>query len=148
MKLNPMIVVGAILLKADGAVAEVVPMRLRVLNGICRQLMAPGLYRNQEADGRRLLQRLLARDGKAFVLEVVTGVLLTARLCDQEIKPTTGAVIAVVGPGGADEAARVRIFAAPFDHDLENEDELAALVASIPPIVDPAVARTPKIPDG
>jgi hypothetical protein len=138
MKLNPMIMVGAILLKPDGAVAEVLPMRLRVLNGICRQLMAPGLYRNQEADGRRLLQRLLARDGKPFVLEVVTGVLLAARLCDQDITPTTGAVIAVVGRGAAEEAVHVKVFAAPFDHDLENEADLSALIASIPPVVDAA----------
>jgi hypothetical protein len=56
--------------------------------------MAPGLYRNQEKDGRHLLQRLLDREEKPPVLEIIVGVLLAARLCDQDIDVKVRAIIA------------------------------------------------------
>ena len=52
MKRNPVVTVGAILMKPAGMVTELTPVRLRTLNGICRKLMAPGLYRDLFARGR------------------------------------------------------------------------------------------------
>jgi hypothetical protein len=99
MKRNPVVTVGAILMRTNGIVPELTQVRLRTLEGICRKLMAPGLYRDQEKDGRLLLQRLLRRADRPSALEVIIGVLLAARLCDQDIDLRVRAIIAVVDTG-------------------------------------------------
>lgn len=126
-----MVTVGAILVKPHGTVPELFPIRLRALERICRKLMAPGLYRGQEEAGRQLLERLLRRDEKPLVLEVVIGVLLTARLCEQDIDPKVRAIVAVVGAGIDPDDYEVRIFHEPFDRDLMDAREVSALVASM-----------------
>ena len=134
MKKNLVVTVGAILMKPDGMVAELIPVRHRTLVGICRTLMAPGLYRDQEMDGRRLLQRLLRRADKPSALEIIVGVLLTARLCDQDIDPRVRAIIAVADIDTNPEDYPVEVIHEPFDHDLRNDDGVVALVASLVPI--------------
>lgn len=67
MKRNPMVTVGVVLMKPSGTVIELSTLRHRTLTGICRKLMAPGLYRDQELEGRRL-QRLLGRGDKPSAL--------------------------------------------------------------------------------
>jgi hypothetical protein len=136
MKRNPVIHVGVILIKREGMMAELTPVRHRTLLGICRKLMAPGLYRDQEMDGRRLLQRLLRRADKPSSLEVIIGVLLAARMCDQDIDPRVRAIIAVVDIGTNPEDYPVEVLEEPFDHDLQDADGIAALVASLLPVWD------------
>ena len=131
MKRNPVIHVGVILIKREGMMAELIPVRHRTLVGICRTLMAPGLYRDQEMDGRRLLQRLLRRADKPSSLEVIIGVLLAARMCDQDIDPRVRAIIAVVDIGTNPEDYPVEVFEEPFDYDLRNANEIAAFVADL-----------------
>jgi hypothetical protein len=136
MKRNPVIHVGVILIKPEGVMPELAPVRHRTLLGICRKLMAPSLY--QEMDGRRLLQRLLGRAERPSVLEVIIGVLLTARMCDQDIDPKIRAIIAVADIGTNPEDYPVEVILEPFDYDLRNDDGVAALVASL------VTARGPK----
>jgi hypothetical protein len=100
--------------------------------------MAPGLYRDQEMDGRRLLQRLLRRADKPSSLEVIIGVLLAARMCDQDIDPRVRAIIAVADTGTNPQDYPVEVILEPFDYDLRNDDGVAALVASL------VTARGPK----
>jgi hypothetical protein len=126
-----MVTVGAILVKPCGIVPELFPVRLRSLKRICRKLMAPSPYRGQEEAGRRLLERLLRRDEKLLVLEVVIGVLLTARICDQDIDPKVRAIVAVVGASIHPDDYEVRIFHEPFDWDLTDDREVSALIASM-----------------
>ena len=133
MKRNPVIHVGVILIKREGMMAELTSVRHRTLLGICRKLMAPGLYRDQEMDGRRLLQRLLGRAERPFALEVIIGVLLAARICDQEINPRIRAIIAVVDIGTNLEDYPVEVIHELFDHDLRDDDGIAAFVASLVP---------------
>ncbi|GEO42145.1 hypothetical protein SAE02_62930 [Skermanella aerolata] len=139
-----MVSVGAILVKPHGIDSELFPIRFRTLERICRKLMAPGLYRGQEGAGRQLLERLLRRDEKPLVLEVVIGVLLTARLCDQDIDPKVRAIVAVVRAGLDPDEYEVRIFHEPFDRDLMDAEEVSALVASMmtSPDGDAPSART------
>jgi len=113
--------------------AELTPVRHRTLLGICRKLMAPGLYRDQEMDGRRVLQRLLGRAEKPFALEVIIGVLLAARMCDQDIDPRVRAMVAVVDIGTNPEDYPVKVLEEPFDHDLQDAGGVGALVASLVP---------------
>jgi hypothetical protein len=120
-----MITVGVILMKQHGIVPELAPMRLRALERICRKLMAPGLYRDQEKAGRQLLECLLRRDEKPLVLEVVIGVLLTARLCDQDIDPNIRAIVAVAGIGIDPDDYPVKVFHHPLDGDLTDVSELS-----------------------
>jgi hypothetical protein len=129
MKRNPVVTVGAILMKPAGMVTELTPVRLRTLNGICRKLMAPGLYRDQEKEGRRLLKRLLGRADKPFPLEVMIGVLLAARLCDQDIEPRVRAIVAVVEIDTDPEDYPVKVFHDPFDCDFTDADAVSTLVA-------------------
>src|SRR3954465_9413695 len=131
MKKNLVVTVGAILMKPDGMVAELIPVRHRTLVGICRTLMAPGLYRDQEMDGRRLLQRLLRRADKPSALEIIVGVLLTARLCDQDIDPRVRAIIAVADLDTNPEDYPVEVILEPFDCDLRDDDRVSELVTSI-----------------
>jgi len=131
MKNNLVVTVGAILMKPEGMVAELIPVRHRTLVGICRTLMAPGLYRDQEIDGRRLLQRLLRRVDKPSALEIIVGVLLTARLCDQDIDPRVRAIIAVADIDANPEDYPVEVIHEPFDHDLRDDDRVSELVTSI-----------------
>ena len=131
MKRNPVIHVGVILMKPEGMMPEFAPVRHRTLLGICRKLMAPGLYRGQELDGRQLLQRLLRRADKPSALEVIIGVLLAARMCDQDIDPRVRAIIAVVDIGTNPEDYPVKVLEEPFDHDLQDADGIAALVESL-----------------
>ncbi len=115
---------------------ELAPVRHRTLLGICRKLMAPGLYRDQEMDGRRLLQRLLRRADKPSSLEVIIGVLLTARMCDQDIDPRIRAIIAVADIGTTPEDYPVEVILEPFNYDLQEDDGVAALVARLVPVWD------------
>jgi hypothetical protein len=138
MKRNPVIHVGVILIKPEGMMAELIPVRHRTLLGICRKLMAPGLYRDQEMDGRQLLQRLLRRADKPSSLEVIIGVLLAARMCDQDIDPRVRAIIAVADTDTNPQDYPVEVILEPFDYDLRNDDGVAALVANLVP------ARGPK----
>ena len=131
MKRNPVVTVGAILVRPAGLVTELTPVRLRTLSGICRKLMAPGLYRDQEKEGRSLLKRLLGRADKPFALEVVIGVLLAARLCDQDIDSRVRAVVAVAGIDIDPGDYPVKIFHDPFDCDFADADEFSALVATL-----------------
>ena len=131
MKRNPVVTVGAILIKPEGIRAELTPVRHRTLLGICRKLMAPGLYRDQEMDGRRLLQRLLRRVDKPSALEIIVGVLLTVRLCDQDIDPRVRAIIAVADIDTNPEDYPVEVIHEPFDHDLRDDDRVSELVTSI-----------------
>lgn len=131
MRRNPIVTVGVFLVKPHGIVSELFPIRLRALERICRKLMAPCLYRGQEEAGRQLLERLLKRDEKPLVLEVVIGVLLAARLCDQDIDPKVEAIVAVVGASIDPDDYPVKIIYAPFDRDLTDDKEVAALVASM-----------------
>ncbi|WP_158044930.1 hypothetical protein [Skermanella pratensis] len=133
MKRNPVIHVGVVLIKPEGIMPELAPVRHRTLLGICRKLMAPGLYRDQEMDGRRLLQRLLGRAGRPSALEVIIGVLLAARMCDQDIDPRVRAIIAVVDIGTNPEDYPVEVLEEPLDHDLQDADGIAAFVASLVP---------------
>jgi CheY-like chemotaxis protein len=110
---------------------ELTPVRHRTLLGICRKLMAPGLYRDQEMDGRRVLKRLLKRAEKPFALEVIISVLLTARMCDQDIEPGIRAIIAVADIGTNPKDYPVEVFEEPFDYDLRDADEIAALVENL-----------------
>ena len=137
MKRNPVVTVGAILIKPEGMRAELTPVRHRTLLGICRKLMAPGLYRDQEMDGRRVLQRLLGRAEKPFALEVIIGVLLTARMCDQDIDPRIRAIIAVADIGTNPEDYPVEVILEPFNYDLREDDGVAAFVASLVPVRGP-----------
>jgi hypothetical protein len=134
MKRNPVIHVGVILIKPEGMMAELTPVRHRTLLGICRKLMAPGLYRDQEMDGRRVLQRLLGRAERPFALEVIIGVLLAARMCDQDIDPRVRAIIAVVDIGTNPEDYPVEVLEEQLDHDLQDADGIAAFVASLVPV--------------
>jgi hypothetical protein len=136
MKRNPVIHVGVILIKPEGVMPELAPVRHRTLLGICRKLMAPGLYRDQEMDGRRLLQRLLRRADKPSSLEVIIGVLLTARMCDQDIDPRIRAIIAVADIGTTPEDYPVEVILEPFNYDLQEDDGVAALVARLVPVWD------------
>jgi hypothetical protein len=136
MKRNPVIHVGAILMKPEGMMAELTPVRHRTLLGICRKLMAPGLYREQEMDGRRLLQRLLKRTDRPSNLEVIIGVLLAARMCDQDIDPRVRAIIAVADVGTIPKDYPVEVTHEPFDHDLRDDDGITALVTSLVPVCD------------
>jgi hypothetical protein len=133
MKRNPVIHVGVILIKPEGMMPELAPVRHRTLLGICRKLMAPGLYRDQEMDGRWVLQRLLGRAERPFVLEVIIGVLLAARMCDQDIDPRIRAIIAVAEIGTNPEDYPVEVIHEPFAYDLRDADEIAAFVASLVP---------------
>jgi hypothetical protein len=109
----------------------------RTLLGICRKLMAPGLYQNKEVGGRQLLQRLLRRTDKPSALEIIVGVLLAARLCDQDIDVRVRAIVAVADSGTNPEDYPVEMIHEPFDHDLRNDDdEVSALVASLVPASD------------
>jgi hypothetical protein len=137
MKRNPVIHVGVILIKRESMMAELTPVRHRTLLGICRKLMAPGLYRDQEMDGRRLLQRLLRRADKPSSLEVIIGVLLAARMCDQDIDPRVRAIIAVADTGTNPQDYPVEVIHEPFDCDLRNADGVAAFVASLVPVRGP-----------
>jgi hypothetical protein len=137
MKRNPVAHVGVVMVRSSGIVTELAPVRYRTLTGICRKLMAPGLYRNQEEDGRHLLQRLLGRTEKPPVLEIIVGVLLAARLCDQDIDVKVRAIIAVVDNGTDPGDYPVKVFEEPFTYDLRNADEIAALVASLVPVRGP-----------
>jgi hypothetical protein len=137
MKRNPVVTVGAILIKPEGMRAELTPVRHRTLLGICRKLMAPGLYRDQEMDGRRLLQRLLRRAERPSVLEVIIGVLLAARMCDQDIDPRVRAIIAVADTGTNPASYPIKVFEEPFEYDLRDNDGVAALVASLVPVRGP-----------
>jgi hypothetical protein len=137
MKKNPLVHVGVVLIRTNGMVTELTPVRLRTLAGICRKLMAPGLYRDQEKEGRWLLKRLLGRAGKPFALEVIIGVLLAARLCDQDIDPAVRAIIAVASDGTDPEDYPVEVFHDPFDYDLNDADEITAFVASLVPVCGP-----------
>jgi hypothetical protein len=137
MKRNPLIHVGVILIKPEGMMAELIPVRHRTLLGICRKLMAPGLYRDQEMDGRRLLQRLLRRADKPSSLEVIIGVLLAARMCDQDIDPRVRAIIAVADTGTNPQDYPVEVILEPFDYDLREDGGVAALVASLVPVGGP-----------
>jgi hypothetical protein len=113
-----------------GHVTKLAPERHRTLVGICRTLMAPGLYRDQEMDGRRLLQRLLRRAESPSALEVIIGVLLTARMCDQDIDPRIRAIIAVADIGTNPEDYPVEVIHEPFDHDL-RDDGIAVWVENL-----------------
>jgi len=137
MKRNPVVTVGAILIKPEGMRAELTPVRHRTLLGICRKLMAPGLYRDQEMDGRRLLQRLLGRAERPSALEVIIGILLAARMCDQDIDPGIRTIIAVVDIGTTPEDYPVEVILEPFDYDLQEDDGVAAFVASLVPVRGP-----------
>ena len=131
MKRNPMVTVGVVLMKPSGMVPELTQVRLRTLEGICRKLMAPSLYCDQEKDGRLLLQRLLRRADKPSALEIIVGVLLTARLCDQDIDPRVRAIIAVADIDTNPEDYPVEVIHEPFDHDLRDDDRVFELVTSI-----------------
>jgi hypothetical protein len=137
MKRNPVIHVGVILIKPEGMMPKLAPVRHRTVLGICRKLMAPGLYRDQEIDGRRLLQRLLRRAERPSVLEVIIGVLLTARMCDQDIDPRVRAIIAVADTGTNPQDYPVEVILEPFDYDLQNDDGVAAFVANLVPVRGP-----------
>jgi hypothetical protein len=126
-----MVTVGVVLMKPSGMVPELTQVRLRTLEGICRKLMAPGLYCDQEKDGRLLLQRLLRRVDKPSALEIIVGVLLTARLCDQDIDPRVRAIIAVADIDTNPEDYPVEVIHEPFDHDLRDDDRVFELVTSI-----------------
>ncbi|UEM23102.1 hypothetical protein JL100_010285 [Skermanella mucosa] len=93
--------------------------------------MAPGLYRNQELEGRQLLQRLLGRVEWPSALEVIIGVLLAARMCDQDIDPRVRAIIAVVDIGTNPEDYLVEVLEEPFNHDLQDADGIAAFMVSL-----------------
>jgi hypothetical protein len=142
MKRNPVVTVGAVLMKPAGMVTELAPVRLRTLEGICRKLMAPGLWRGQEDEGRRLLRRLLDRPEKPFVLEITIGVLLTARLCDQDLDPKLRAIIAVVGDGAGSGDYPVQVFHDPFHYDLRDAEQVSALVTTL--VQAPAGATVSK----
>jgi hypothetical protein len=137
MKRNPMVTVGVVLMKPSGMVPELTQVRLRTLEGICRKLMAPSLYCDQEKDGRLLLQRLLRRVDKPSALEIIVGVLLTARLCDQDIDPRVRAIIAVADIDTNPEDYPVEVILEPFDCDLRNDDGVAAFVAILVPVRGP-----------
>jgi hypothetical protein len=87
-------------------------------------------------DGRRLLQRLLRRADKPSSLEVIIGVLLTARMCDQDIDPRIRAIIAVADIGTTPEDYPVEVILEPFNYDLQEDDGVAALVARLVPVWD------------
>jgi hypothetical protein len=132
-----MVTVGVVLMKPSGMVPELTQVRLRTLEGICRKLMAPGLYRDQEMDGRWVLQRLLGRAERPFALEVIIGVLLAARMCDQDIDSRIRAIIAVAEIGTNPEDYPVEVIHEPFDYDLGDDDGVAAFVASLVPVREP-----------
>ena len=120
MRKSPLITVGVILMKKHGIVPELAPMRLRALERICHKLMAPGLYRDKEKAGRQLLERLLRQDEKPLVLEVVIGVLLTARLCDRCIDPKVRAIVVIAGVGIDSDDYPVKVFYDPLDWDIND----------------------------
>ena len=137
MKRNPVAHVGVVMVRPSGIVTELAPVRHRTLTGICRKLMAPGLSRNQEKNGRHLLQRLLGRADKPPVLEIIVGVLLAARLCDQDIDVKVRAIIAVVDNGTDPGDYPVKVFEEPFTYDLRDADEIAEFVAKLVPARGP-----------
>ena len=97
MKRNPLVTIGAVLAASslcsiDAAATQSIQVRLKTLEATCRKLMAPGLYRHQAKAGQDLLLRILTRLEKPSPLELMIGVLLTARLCDQDLDPTIRAI--------------------------------------------------------
>ncbi|UEM03252.1 hypothetical protein JL101_025325 [Skermanella rosea] len=61
-------------------------------------------------------------------MEVIVGVLLAARMCDEYIDPTVRAIIAVVGTGIDPRKYPVHAVQDPIDHDLREDDGITALV--------------------
>jgi hypothetical protein len=132
-----MVIVGAVLMEPQGIVIELTSVRHRTPMGICHKLIAPNLYRNQELEGHRLLQRLLGRAERPFALAVIIAVLLAARLCDQDIDPRIRAIVAVADIGTNPEDYPVEVIHEPFDYDLGDDDGVAAFVASLVPVREP-----------
>jgi hypothetical protein len=131
MKRNPMIMVGVIRKRSSGIEPELALVRLRALEGVCRNLMAPGLYRNQEYEGRKLIQRLLARGDKPLPLEIIIGVLLSSRLCGQNLDPKLRAIIVIAENGVEPQKYPVRILRDPLPCDFNDPDQVSAVVSDI-----------------
>jgi hypothetical protein len=78
-----------------------------------------------------------SRADKPPVLEIIVGVLLAARLCDQDIDVKVRAIIAVVDNSTDPGDYPVKVFEEPFTYDLRDADEISAFIASLVPIGGP-----------